>query len=66
MTTLVIADHEGARLKAATLNTISAARQLNNGVHVLVAGHDARGAADASWMRRILRTVSRKTSQHRC
>jgi len=56
MTTLVIADHEGARLKAATLNTISAARQLNNGVHVLVAGHDARGAADAA---RIIEGVDR-------
>ncbi|MFM0050725.1 electron transfer flavoprotein subunit alpha/FixB family protein [Caballeronia grimmiae] len=48
MSTLVIADHDGARLRAATLNTIGAARQLNAPVHVLVAGHDARGAADAA------------------
>ncbi|SAK89933.1 electron transfer flavoprotein, alpha subunit [Caballeronia catudaia] len=48
MSTLVIADHDGARIKAATLSTIGAARQLNAPVHVLVAGHDARGAADAA------------------
>ncbi|MDR5839105.1 FAD-binding protein [Caballeronia sp. LZ034LL] len=48
MTTLVIAEHEGARIKAATLNAVSAAQQLQNSVHVLVAGHDARGAAEAA------------------
>ncbi|WP_250504622.1 FAD-binding protein [Caballeronia sp. AZ7_KS35] len=48
MSTLVIADHDGARIKAVTLNTIGAASQLNAPVHVLVAGHDARGAADSA------------------
>ncbi|MDR5783918.1 FAD-binding protein [Caballeronia sp. LZ065] len=48
MTTLIIAEHEGARIKAATLNAVSAAQQLQNGVHVLVAGHDARCAAEAA------------------
>ncbi|MDR5785333.1 electron transfer flavoprotein subunit alpha/FixB family protein [Caballeronia sp. LP003] len=48
MSTLVIADHDGARIKAVTLNTIGAARRLNAPVHVLVAGHDARGAADST------------------
>lgn len=33
MTTLVIAEHEDAALKATTLHTVGAARQLNNGVH---------------------------------
>ncbi|MEX3900902.1 electron transfer flavoprotein subunit alpha/FixB family protein [Paraburkholderia sp. BR10954] len=48
MTTLVIAEHEGPVLKSATLHTVGAARQLNNGVHVLVAGHDVRAAGEAA------------------
>jgi electron transfer flavoprotein alpha subunit len=48
MTTLVIAEHDNARLKPSTLHTIGAARQLANGVHVLVAGRDARAVADAA------------------
>lgn len=48
MTTLVIAEHDNAQLKAATLNTVTAARQLNNGVHVLVAGHAAQAVAEAA------------------
>jgi len=48
MTTLVIAEHDNAQLKAATLHTISAAQQLANGVHVLVAGSGARPVADAA------------------
>jgi electron transfer flavoprotein alpha subunit len=48
MTTLVIAEHDNAQLKASTLHTIAAATQLANGVHVLVAGHGARAVADAA------------------
>ncbi|MGF6976178.1 electron transfer flavoprotein alpha subunit [Paraburkholderia sp. JPY465] len=48
MTTLVIAEHDNAQLKAATLHTISAARQLANGVHVLVVGSGARAVAEAA------------------
>ncbi|MGV2288155.1 FAD-binding protein [Trinickia sp. YCB016] len=48
MTTLVIAEHGNASLKAATLHTVAAARHLNNGVHVLITGHGARGAAEAA------------------
>lgn len=48
MTTLVIAEHDNAQLKASTLHTISAAKRLNNGVHVLVAGSNARAVADAA------------------
>ena len=48
MTTLVIAEHDNAQLKSSTLHTIGAARQLANGVHVLVAGSDARAVADAA------------------
>ena len=48
MTILVIAEHDNTSLKAATLNAVSAARQIGSEVHVLVAGHDARSAADAA------------------
>ncbi|MEC5407911.1 electron transfer flavoprotein subunit alpha/FixB family protein [Paraburkholderia sp. MPAMCS5] len=48
MTTLVIAEHDNTQLKASTLHTVAAARQLNHGVHVLVAGHDAGAAAQAA------------------
>ncbi|EUC14129.1 Electron transfer flavoprotein alpha/beta-subunit, partial [Burkholderia sp. BT03] len=48
MTILVIAEHDNAALKAATLNTVAAAQKIGGGVHVLVAGHNAQGAADAA------------------
>jgi electron transfer flavoprotein alpha subunit len=38
MTTLIIAEHDNAVLKAATLNTIAAATRLGGDIHVLVAG----------------------------
>ncbi|KVV50213.1 electron transfer flavoprotein subunit beta [Burkholderia cepacia] len=52
MTILVIAEHDNASIKAATLNAVAAAQALGaaggGDVHVLVAGHDAQGAADAA------------------
>jgi len=48
MTTLVIAEHDHGAIKSATLNTVTAARLLGAPVHVLVAGLNARGAADAA------------------
>ena len=48
MTTLVIAEHDNASLKPATLNTVTAALQCGADVHVLVAGHGASGAAAAA------------------
>lgn len=47
MTALVIADHDNATLKGATLNTVTAAGNLGE-VAVLVAGTDCRGAAEAA------------------
>ncbi|MFT0170408.1 electron transfer flavoprotein subunit alpha/FixB family protein [Paraburkholderia mimosarum] len=41
MTILVIAEHDNATLKRATLNAISAAGAVGGDIHVLVAGHDA-------------------------
>ncbi|MGE4329159.1 electron transfer flavoprotein subunit alpha/FixB family protein [Diaphorobacter sp.] len=48
MTTLVIAEHDNASLKAATLNTVSAALACGGDVHILVAGEGAQGAAQAA------------------
>jgi electron transfer flavoprotein alpha subunit len=48
MTTLVIAEHDNATLKGATLNTITAAAQVGGDVHVLVAGANAGSAAQAA------------------
>ncbi|MDD2609000.1 MAG: FAD-binding protein [Giesbergeria sp.] len=48
MTTLVIAEHDNASLKGATLNTISAAAAIGGDIHVLVAGHNAGAAAQAA------------------
>jgi electron transfer flavoprotein alpha subunit len=47
MTALVIAEHDNAGLKGSTLNTVTAAIACGGEVHVLVAGHNAKAAADA-------------------
>lgn len=46
MTILVIAEHDNAQLKVASLNTIAAAALLGGDVHVLVAGSGAEAVAD--------------------
>jgi electron transfer flavoprotein alpha subunit len=48
MTSLVIAEHDNASIKGATLNTITAAAAIGADVHVLVAGHNAAAAAAAA------------------
>ena len=48
MTTLVIAEHDNASIKGATLNTVTAAVACGGDVHVLVAGHNAGAAAQAA------------------
>jgi len=48
MTALVIAEHDNASIKGATLNTVTAAAQAGGDVHVLVAGHNAAAAAAAA------------------
>ncbi|WP_322055135.1 electron transfer flavoprotein subunit alpha/FixB family protein [Paraburkholderia bannensis] len=45
---LVIAEHDNASIKAATLNTVAAAQKIGGDVHVLIAGHNAQAAADAA------------------
>ncbi len=46
MPVLVIAEHDNAVLKAATLNAIGAAAQLGTEIHVLVAGSACRSVAE--------------------
>ena len=48
MTALVIAEHDNASIKGATLNTVAAAAQCGGEVHVLIAGHNAGAAAAAA------------------
>ena len=45
MTSLVIAEHDNASIRPATLNTVTAAAQCGGDVHVLVAGLNAAAAA---------------------
>ncbi|MBK1780650.1 FAD-binding protein [Advenella sp. WQ 585] len=46
MTILVIAEHDNAELKAATLNTVAAAAKIGGDIHVLVAGSGAQTVAE--------------------
>ena len=48
MSVLIVAEHDNAGLKPATLNTVTAATQLGGDVTVLVAGSDCKGAAEAA------------------
>lgn len=45
---LVIAEHDNQAIKAATLNTVTAAAQLGSDIELLVAGKDCRGVADSA------------------
>ncbi len=48
MAILVIAEHTNAALAAATLNTVTAAKQIGGDIHLLVAGHGAGVVAEAA------------------
>ncbi|WP_088283913.1 electron transfer flavoprotein subunit alpha/FixB family protein [Ideonella sp. A 288] len=48
MAALVIAEHDNALIKGATLNTVTAALACGGDVHVLIAGTNAAGAAQAA------------------
>jgi electron transfer flavoprotein alpha subunit len=58
MTILVIAEHDNAQLKGATLNAVAAASAVGGDVHVLVAGSGAQAvaaqAAQASGVAKVL------------
>ena len=48
MSVLVVAEHDNENLVAATLNTVTAACQLGDDVHLLVAGENCAGVAEAA------------------
>jgi electron transfer flavoprotein alpha subunit len=48
MTTLIIAEHDNTSVKAATLNTVTAALACAGDVHILIAGSNAAPAAAAA------------------
>ena len=48
MSVLVLAEHDQQSIKKATLNTVAAAKRIGGDIHVLVAGHNAGGAAKAA------------------
>jgi len=48
MTTLLLAEHDNKSLKDATAKALSAAKAMGGDVHVLVAGKDAKPAAEAA------------------
>ncbi|MGB4946357.1 MAG: FAD-binding protein [Candidatus Competibacter denitrificans] len=58
MSILVIAEHDNAALKSATLNTVTAASQLGSDIAVLVAGHNcgtvAQAAAKVAGVKKVL------------
>lgn len=58
MTSLVIAEHDNHSLRAGTLNTVAAALACGQDVHILVAGHQASGAAkDASQVAGVSKVI---------
>ncbi|MBA3776192.1 MAG: electron transfer flavoprotein subunit alpha/FixB family protein [Betaproteobacteria bacterium] len=48
MATLVVAEHDHATLKPATLSAVSAAKAIGQPLHILVAGHACAAAAQAA------------------
>jgi electron transfer flavoprotein alpha subunit len=48
MTALVLADHDNASLKAATLSAVTAAQQMGGDIHILVAGQGCGAVAQAA------------------
>lgn len=48
MSILIVADHDNATLKSATLHAVTAAQKIGGDVHILVAGAGARPAAEAA------------------
>jgi electron transfer flavoprotein alpha subunit len=48
MAILVVAEHDNASIRKATLNAVAAAQKIGGDIHLLVAGHQAGGAAKAA------------------
>jgi electron transfer flavoprotein alpha subunit len=48
MALLVVAEHDNKTLKSATLNTVAAAAAIGGDIHILIAGNNARPAAESA------------------
>jgi electron transfer flavoprotein alpha subunit len=48
MTILIVAEHDNASLKPATLHVVTAAQKIGGDIHMLVAGQNCDGAAQAA------------------
>ncbi len=64
MTILVIAEHDHASLKAATLNTVAAAQKIGGDIHVLVAGANCQSAAQQASQLNGVSTVKVADAAH--
>ena len=64
MAILVIAEHDNASLKAATLNTVAAAQKIGGDIHVLVAGADCAAAAQQAAQLQGVATVKVADAAH--
>jgi len=65
MTILVLAEHEGGALKAATLNTVTAAAKIGGDIHVLVAGENVAAiAAEAARISGVAKVLTADAAQY--
>jgi electron transfer flavoprotein alpha subunit len=48
MAVLVVAEHDNSSIRKSTLNAVAAAQKIGGDIHILVAGHQAGGAAKAA------------------
>ena len=64
MTILVIAEHDQQSLKAATLNTVTAASKIGGDIHVLVAGSNCSAAAQQAAQLQGVTTVKVADAAH--
>ena len=64
MAILVIAEHDNAALKVATLNTVAAAQKIGGDIHVLVAGADCAAAAQQAAQLQGVATVKVADAAH--
>jgi electron transfer flavoprotein alpha subunit len=64
MTILVIAEHDHQQLKAATLNTVTAAAKIGGDIHVLVAGSNCQAAAQQAATLQGVSTVKVADAAH--
>jgi electron transfer flavoprotein alpha subunit len=64
MTILVIAEHDHQQLKAATLNTVTAAAKIGGDIHILVAGSNCQAAAEQAATLQGVTTVKVADAAH--